>query len=115
MERQANNTMGSSGTETAILWYIYWGNILYETGKKEMLIIGILKTETAQKLYGFYGNSRKTLQSLQNSKNTFISHTYTVLLAMKDTGNICKVAIAVPIYTCHGTYIFVDRFLVRKK
>ena len=34
MERQANNTMDSTGTETAILWYIYWGNILYETGER---------------------------------------------------------------------------------
>ena len=33
MERHSNNTMGSTGTETAILWYFYWINIFYETVK----------------------------------------------------------------------------------
>ena len=34
MDRQANNTKGSSGIGTAIFWYIYWENILYGTGER---------------------------------------------------------------------------------
>ena len=33
VDMEANSIMGSTGTGTAVLWYMYWGNILYETGK----------------------------------------------------------------------------------
>ena len=34
MDMEANNIMDSTGTEAPILWYIYWGNILYGTGER---------------------------------------------------------------------------------